>query len=98
MPLVEIYARDEAVNARSVTFYAGLDRKPVVLRRDAVGHIANRLASALWREAVNIVAEDIADVSAVDTALVHGSGLRWSVIAQHGQGQSGTVGMAEQVP
>ncbi|ESQ82263.1 hypothetical protein AEAC466_18120 [Asticcacaulis sp. AC466] len=83
MPLVEIYARDEDIRARSVTFYAGMDRQPVVLKRDAVGHIANRLASALWREAVNIVAEDIADVSAVDAALVHGPGLRWSVVGAH---------------
>ena len=53
------------------------------LRREAVGHIANRLASALWREAVNIVAEGIADVSEVDAALVHGPGLRWSVVGAH---------------
>jgi carnitine 3-dehydrogenase len=54
-----------------------------VLRRDAVGHIANRLSSALWREAVNIVAEGIADVAAVDRALVHGPGLRWSIMGAH---------------
>jgi carnitine 3-dehydrogenase len=83
MPLVEIYACDADTRARSVTFYADMDRQPVILKRDAVGHIANRLASALWREAVNIVAEDIADVSAVDAALVHGPGLRWSVIGTH---------------
>lgn len=83
MPLVEIYACDETVRARSVIFYAGMYRQPVILKRDAVGHIANRLASALWREAVNIVAEDIADVGAVDAALVHGPGLRWSVIGAH---------------
>ncbi|MDV6330964.1 3-hydroxyacyl-CoA dehydrogenase NAD-binding domain-containing protein [Asticcacaulis sp. 201] len=83
MPLVEIYAADAAIRALSLAFYTGLGRQPVVLKRDAVGHIANRLASALWREAVNIVAEDIADVSAVDAALVHGPGLRWSVIGAH---------------
>ncbi|CAL4869344.1 L-carnitine dehydrogenase (plasmid) [Asticcacaulis sp. MM231] len=83
MRLVEIYAAQDDMRARSVAFYAGLDRRPVVLHRDAVGHIANRLASALWREAVNIVAEDIADVSAVDAALVHGPGLRWSVMGAH---------------
>jgi 3-hydroxyacyl-CoA dehydrogenase len=83
MPLVEIYASDEAIRARSVIFYASMHRRPVVLKRDSVGHIANRLASALWREAVNIVAEDIADVSEVDAALVHGPGLRWAVTGAH---------------
>ncbi len=82
MPLVEIYA-PEAVRPQARSFYEGLQRKAVFLSRDAVGHIANRLASALWREAVNIVDQGIADVSAVDTALVHGPGLRWSVIGAH---------------
>ncbi|OSI76100.1 3-hydroxyacyl-CoA dehydrogenase [Bradyrhizobium canariense] len=83
MPLVEIFAADAEVRESAVSFYAGLGRKPVVLSRDVVGHIANRLASALWREAVNIVAENIADVAAVDAALVHGPGLRWSVVGAH---------------
>jgi carnitine 3-dehydrogenase len=83
MPLVEIYAPDDAARDRAVRFYRALGRTTVELKRDAVGHIANRLASALWREAVNIVAEGIADVSAVDTALVNGPGLRWSVVGAH---------------
>ncbi len=83
IPLVEIYARDAATGERAVRFYETLRRTTVVLKRDAVGHIANRLASALWREAVNIVAEGIADVPAVDTALVNGPGLRWSVVGAH---------------
>jgi 3-hydroxyacyl-CoA dehydrogenase len=83
MPLVELYGRDPVTVQRAESFYRDLGRETVRLRRDAVGHIANRLASALWREAVNIVAEGIADVSEVDAALVHGPGLRWSVVGAH---------------
>ncbi|MDG2535936.1 3-hydroxyacyl-CoA dehydrogenase NAD-binding domain-containing protein [Sphingomonas sp. HITSZ_GF] len=83
MPLVEIYAPDAALRDRAVDFYTGLGREAVTLKKDAVGHIANRLASALWREAVHLVAEGIADVETVDRALVHGPGLRWSVIGAH---------------
>jgi carnitine 3-dehydrogenase len=83
MPLVEIFARSDAIRERAVSFYRALGRTTVELKRDAVGHIANRLSSALWREAVNIVAEGIADVSSVDVALVNGPGLRWSVIGAH---------------
>jgi carnitine 3-dehydrogenase len=83
MPLVEIYGPNSVVTDVATGFYQSLGRQTVVLARDAVGHIANRLASALWREAVNIVAEGIADVSAVDTALVNGPGLRWSVLGAH---------------
>ncbi|KAA0578268.1 3-hydroxyacyl-CoA dehydrogenase [Azospirillum sp. B21] len=83
MPLVELFADNAQTLERAETFYRGLGRVTVALRKDAVGHIANRLASALWREAVNIVAEGIADVADVDAALVHGPGLRWSVIGSH---------------
>ncbi len=94
MPLVELYGTDRAIVDRAAGIYAGLDRRCVRLRKDAVGHIANRLSSALWREAVNIVAEGIADVAEVDAALVHGPGLRWSVVGAHmayhlGGGQGG---------
>ncbi len=83
VPLVEIYGPDDAIVAWATAFYRGLGSVPVRLQKDAVGHIANRLASALWREAVHIVAEGIADVDAVDTALVNGPGLRWSVLGAH---------------
>lgn len=83
MPLVELFAADPAAGKLAENYYTDLGREVIVLKKDAVGHIANRLASALWREAVNIVAEGIADVSAVDRALVNGPGLRWSVIGAH---------------
>lgn len=83
MPLVEIYGSTAAIRETASAFYRRLARVPVCLKREAPGHIANRLASALWREAVNIVATGIADVSDVDLALVNGPGLRWSVIGAH---------------
>jgi 3-hydroxyacyl-CoA dehydrogenase len=83
MPLVEIYGSASDIRERAAAFYRRLNRVPVCLKREARGHIANRLASALWREAVNIVASGIAEVSDVDLALVNGPGLRWSVIGAH---------------
>lgn len=97
IPLVEIYGPDDSIVAQAEAFYMVLGSVPVRLKKDAVGHIANRLASALWREAVHIVAEDIADVEAVDKALVNGPGLRWSVLGAHmayhlGGGAGGMAG------
>jgi len=83
MPLVEIYGIDAATCERAETIYRAADRVPVRLNKDAVGHIANRLASALYREAVHIVGEGIADVEAVDTALINGPGLRWATVGVH---------------
>ncbi|WP_323035935.1 3-hydroxyacyl-CoA dehydrogenase NAD-binding domain-containing protein [Pararhodobacter sp.] len=97
VPLVELYGPDPARLDRAETFYRAAGRVPVRLNTDATGHIANRLASALWREAVHIVAEGIADVDAVDAALVNGPGLRWSVMGAHmayhlGGGAGGMAG------
>lgn len=83
VPLVELYCPDAAVLDRAVSFYRDLGRVPVCIKKEAVGHIGNRLASALWREAVHIVADGIADVEDVDKVLIHGPGLRWSVIGTH---------------
>jgi carnitine 3-dehydrogenase len=83
MPLVELYGNDPAALSFAESFYQTLGRKTVRLKKEAAGHIANRLSSALWREAVNMVAEGIADVAEIDAALVHGPGLRWSVVGAH---------------
>ena len=47
------------------------------------GHVANRLQPALWREAVHLVAERVASVADVDTAISAGSGLRWALMGPH---------------
>ncbi len=83
MPLVEIFGSDRIRMDAAAAFFRSLDRQPVLLKREAIGHIANRLSSALWREAVNMVAEGIAEVEDIDAALVYGPGLRWSVVGSH---------------
>lgn len=83
VPLVETFGHDKDRLERAEAIYRAVGRVPVRMNRDATGHIANRLSSALWREAVHMVAEGIADVGAIDAALVNGPGLRWSVIGAH---------------
>lgn len=97
VPLVETFGTDTARLARAEDIYRAAGRVPVRMNKDATGHIANRLSSALWREAVHMVAEGIADVGAIDAALVNGPGLRWSVIGAHmayhlGGGEGGMAG------
>jgi carnitine 3-dehydrogenase len=47
------------------------------------GHVANRLQAALWREAVRLVAEGVASVADLDTAISAGPGLRWALMGPH---------------
>jgi carnitine 3-dehydrogenase len=83
VPLVEIVADDAGVVERAVAFYRSIHRHPVVLRREVAGHIANRLSSALWREAIDLVEQGVATVADVDAAMTHGPGLRWAVMGPH---------------
>ena len=100
IPLVEVSGGDRtaaATIACAVGFYRALGKRPVVLKREVAGHIAGRLASALYREAVALVEDGIADVATVDEALRLSMGLRWAATGVHlsyhlGGGESGLRG------
>jgi carnitine 3-dehydrogenase len=82
IPLVELFGPDDAV-ARATAVYQAIGKRPVRLQREMEGHIAGRLAAALWREAVHLAASGVASVEDIDTALTHGPGLRWAVQGAH---------------
>lgn len=83
VPLVELVGDDEDVVGRAAAFYRGIGRRPVVLRREMAGHIANRLASAVWREAIYMVEQGVASVADIDAAMAYGPGLRWAIMGPH---------------
>jgi carnitine 3-dehydrogenase len=77
VPLVELVG-EPAATQRAADFYSAIGKRPVVLKREAIGHIANRLTAALWREALYILEQGIAEVEDVDAAVAYGPGLRWA--------------------
>lgn len=85
LPLVELVGPtpDAPAVLRAAAWLRGLGKHPVILRREAVGHIANRLNSSIYREAVSLVEQGIASVEDVDAAMVHGPGARWAVLGPH---------------
>jgi 3-hydroxyacyl-CoA dehydrogenase len=86
IPLVELAPgkqTDPEIIKTMYDFYQELGKVPVVLKKEVPGHIANRLAVALWREAIELVATGIASVEDVDKALYAGPGIRWALMGQH---------------
>jgi 3-hydroxyacyl-CoA dehydrogenase len=81
IPLVEVVGgaltSQESIE-RALSFYESLGKHPVHVRKEVVGHIANRLQAAVFREAASLVANGVASASDVDTALTYGPGLRWA--------------------
>ena len=86
IPLVEVVggeATAPATVAWCLDFYRRVGKRPIHLRKEAPGHLANRLQAALWREAVSAVVTGLASVEDVDTAISAGPGLRWAVMGPH---------------
>ncbi len=86
IPLVEICGGKQTapeVADWAIAFYRGIGKQPVRLHKEVPGHIANRLAAALWREAIHLVVEGVASVKDVDAAVKHGPGLRWACMGPH---------------
>ena len=79
VPLVELYGPDMSLVQRLVDFYRSIGKQPVMLRKEMIGHIANRLSSALWREALYLLQEGVASVEDIDLAVTAGPGLRWAI-------------------
>ncbi|MEU7578567.1 3-hydroxyacyl-CoA dehydrogenase NAD-binding domain-containing protein [Streptomyces sp. NPDC041068] len=83
VPLVEVIpgarTAPETV-ARAEDFYRSLGKTPVVLRAPVTGTVANRLQSALLREAVHLVLEEIVTVDELDAAVTGSLGLRWATV------------------
>jgi carnitine 3-dehydrogenase len=57
-----------------------LGKRPIRLRRELPGHVANRLQAALWREAYHLVGEGVVSVTDLDLAISSGPGLRWALL------------------
>ncbi len=98
IPLVEVVpgqlTSDAAVEA-ALAFYTSVGKKPIRLRQELPGHIANRLQAALWQEAYSLVDRGVASVADIDTAISQGPGLRWAVLGpfanQHLSGGPGGI-------
>jgi 3-hydroxyacyl-CoA dehydrogenase len=97
IPLVEVVAgaktSAEAIQ-RAISFYTSIGKKPIHLRKEVVGHVANRLQAALYREVVYLIEQGVLDVADADDAVCWGPGLRWGVMGPNllfhlGGGQGG---------
>lgn len=79
IPLVEVVKSDASSDEVAKTVMEVLrsaGKKPVLCKKDVPGFIANRMQHALWREAISIVENGIADAATVDEAVRYSFGLR----------------------
>src|SRR5437667_12342293 len=63
-------------------FYASIGKKPIHLKKELPGHVANRFQAALYREMLYLIQENVLSVEDTDAAVCYGPGLRWGVMGQ----------------
>lgn len=82
IPLVEViktkYVSEETVR-KTYDLLAEAGKKPVIVKKDVPGFLANRMQHALFREALSIIENDIADPADVDDAIRYGFGMRLGI-------------------
>src|ERR1700683_281116 len=83
IPLVEVVGgaktSPETIE-RAISFYTSIGKKPIHVRKEVVGHVANRLQAALYREIVYLIERGVLDVADSDAAVCWGPGLRWGLM------------------
>lgn len=83
VPLVEVVKgpnTSQEIIDRTVELLSTIGKKPVVLKKDIPGLIANRLQAALVREAFYLLDNGVADAEDIDLAITAGPGFRWAFI------------------
>src|ERR1700747_1795136 len=85
IPLVEVVGgaktAPEAIK-QAMAFYASIGKKPIHLKKELPGHVANRLQAALYREMLYLIEQGVLTVDDTDVAVSYGPGLRWGVMGQ----------------
>jgi 3-hydroxyacyl-CoA dehydrogenase len=83
IPLVEVVGGEKTspeVIRRTIAFYESIGKKAIHVRKEVVGHVANRLQAALYREILHLIEQGVLDVGDADTAVSWGPGLRWGLM------------------
>jgi len=105
IPLVEL-APSPSTDAALIELLKGwlraLRRIPVIVKKQVPGNVADRIAAAVWREAINLVLSGVIDVDDLDRAVSLGPALGWAAAGPHlsyslASGKQGLEGYLQRV-
>ena len=98
VPLVEIVMGQKTAiqfAEQACELYKAIGKKPVLVKKDIPGFLANRIQHALMREALSLVQEGIATPEDIDDAVRYSFGFRYAAVGPMTQKEiSGWDGMA----
>jgi len=83
IPLVEVVqsARTSLESIeKTISLLNFVGKKPIHVKKDVTGFVANRMQHALWREAIALVNDGVCDAETIDIAVKNSFGLRLPVL------------------
>jgi len=85
LPLVEVLGGKKTVPAsvdRACAFYESIGMRPMRVKKEIEGFVADRLLEALWRESLHLINDGVATTADIDDAMRFGAGIRFSYMGQ----------------
>ncbi|MFG6150329.1 3-hydroxyacyl-CoA dehydrogenase family protein [Halobacillus sp. B23F22_1] len=82
MPLVEVVRGDHTSDKtidRAFSLLDQMNKKPILVKKDVLGQVGNRLQYAIFREAQYLLENDIASMEDIDAAIQYSLGRRFGV-------------------
>ncbi len=86
IPLIELVASPETDHALVELVKAwlrALGKIPITVKKPVPGHVVGRIAAAVWREAIDLVLNDVIDVDDLDRCVSLGPALGWAAAGPH---------------
>lgn len=81
IPLVEVVPGEQTSQEtidHTLTFYKSIGKKPVLIRKEISGFVANRLQVAIFEECIYLVKEGVVSPEDLDTIVESSLGIRWA--------------------
>ena len=83
IPLIELSKGEKtaeaAINAAK-EFFLSCKQEPIVLKKEVLGFISNRIQQAVWREMCELVMRGACTFEDADKAVTFGPGIRWGIM------------------
>jgi len=85
LPLVEVLGGKKTAPTsvdRACAFYESTGMRPMRVKKEIEGFVADRLLEALWRESLHLINDGVATTADIDDAMRFGAGIRFSYMGQ----------------
>lgn len=105
IPLIELSKGEKTEDKyiqRAKEIFLDIKKEPIVLNKETLGFVANRIQAAVLREELNLILEGVVSLEDAEKAITFGPGIRYAILGQIlnfelGGGDLGVKGLIKHV-